>query len=230
MAALKVLCSIGLQGAFVSLKPEMEKRTGLSLDVDYGVATAFRKNIADGVEFDVAILTRAIIDTLTADNHVVQTSVADIARSGLGLAVRRNAAKPDIGSVDALKRTVLAAGSIASSANGLAGFYFLDVLDSLGIADQIMPKLKLETAGGYAAEIAARGDAEMAVQLVSEILPVAGVELVGPFPEAIQKYATLSAGVSARSRQTNAAQAIIRLLADPLADGPLKAHGLERCE
>jgi molybdate transport system substrate-binding protein len=230
MVVLKVLCSIGLQGAYASLKPEMEKRAGVLLDTDYGVATTFKKNIEEGVEFDVAILTQQVIAGLVADDRVVPTSVVDIARSGLGVAVRSKAPKPDIDTVDSLTKTLLAAGSIASSANGLAGFYFLDVLDTLNIADQIKPKLKLETTGGYAAEITARGDAEMAVQLISEIMPVTGVELVGPFPKALQKYAILSAGVSTRSKHVAAAHAIIQFLASPLADGPLKLRGLDRCE
>jgi molybdate transport system substrate-binding protein len=230
MTALKVLCSIALQNTIVALRPELEKRVGCEIHVRYGVATTFKKNIDDGESFDVAILTRSVIEDLVIDGRIVISSYVDVARSGLGLAVRLNAPKPEIGSIEALKRTLLAAASVASSKNGLAGFYFMEVLEDLGIAQQIRPKLKLETAGGYAAEITARGDAEMAVQLVSEILPVAGVELVGSFPPALQRYAILSAGVSTLSSRKMEAAAIIEFLMDPITDAALLARGLERCE
>jgi molybdate transport system substrate-binding protein len=229
MTALKVLCSIALQDAMVALKPELENRVESEVQVRYGVATAFKTNIDDGDDFDVAILTRSIIGELVMGGSILLSSFVDVARSGLGLAVRLNAPKPDISSIEALKRALLAAPSVASSKNGLAGFHFMDVLENLGIAQQIVPKLKLETTGGYAAEIVARGDAEMAVQLVSEILPVAGVVLVGPFPPAAQKYAILSAGVSTGSKRKMEAAAVIRFLMDPHADEILQARGLDRC-
>jgi len=164
---LKVLCTIGIQDAFTVLASTLEQYTGTAIDVSFGVAIMFKEKIKEGADFDVAILTRSIVEDLVASGDIVPSSVFDVARSGLGLAVRQNAPKPDIGTVDSLKRTLLEADSIASSGNGLAGFYFMDVLAELGIAERIRPKLKLDTSGGYAAQIAARGDAQLAVQLVS---------------------------------------------------------------
>jgi molybdate transport system substrate-binding protein len=229
MTGLKVLCSIALQDAVVALKHELETCVGSEVQFQFGVATTFKTIIDQGEDFDVALLTRSIVHELVLRGDIIASSFVDVARSGLGLAVRLDALKPDIGSVEALKGVLLGAPSIASSKNGLAGAYFMDVLGDLGIAQQIMPKLKLEATGGYAAEIVARGDAEMAVQLVSEILPVAGVVLVGPFPAGAQKYATLSAGVSTVSKQRKTAAAIIRFLMDHHLDDVLQACGLNRC-
>ena len=229
MTGLKVLCSIALQDALLGLKQKLETCVGCEVRLQFGVATTFKSIIEAGGDFDAALLTRSIIDELVLGGNVIALSVVDVAKSGLGLAVRLDAVKPDIGSVEALKAALLAAPSIASSKNGLAGVYFLDVLRELGIAQQIMPKLKLETAGGYAAELIARGDAELAVQLVSEILPVAGAALVGPFPAGAQKYAILSAGVSTASKQKEKAAAILRFLVGPHVDEVLQARGLQRC-
>lgn len=229
MTPLKVLCSIALQDAVLGLKHKLETCVGCEVRFQFGVATTFKSIIEEGEDFDVALLTQSILSDLVLSGNIIALSVVDIARSGLGLAVKLDAVKPDIGSVEALKAALLAAPSIASSKNGLAGVYFLDVLRELGIAQQIVPKLKLETAGGYAAEIVAKGDAELAVQLVSEILPVAGAALVGPFPAAAQKYAILSAGVSTVSKQKEKAAAIMQFLMGPDVDEVLQSRGLTRC-
>ena len=225
---LKVLCTIGIQDAFTALASTLEQYTGTAIDVSFGVAIMFKEKIKEGADFDVAILTRSIVEDLVASGDIVPSSVFDVARSGLGLAVRQNAPKPDIGTVDSLKRTLLEADSIASSGNGLAGFYFMDVLAELGIAERIRPKLKLDTSGGYAAQIAARGDAQLAVQLVSEIMPVPGVELAGVFPPAVQKYAVLSAGISTASSHSSVAAALIERLRDPAVEPTFAARGLQR--
>ncbi|MGY4155512.1 molybdate transport system substrate-binding protein [Bradyrhizobium sp. USDA 4461] len=227
--SLKVLCTIGIQNAFTALLPQLEQQAKAAIDVTFGVATAFKENIENGTEFDVAILTKAIAGELANTGKINAASVVDIARSGLGLAVRTGAAKPDISSVESLKATLFEAESIASSGNGLAGFYFLDILAELGIADQIKPKLKLDYSGGYAAQLTARGEAPLAVQLVSELLPVDGVELVSSFPDAIQRYAILSAGVNASTRQSASATALIKSLIAPVADQVFESRGLMRC-
>lgn len=229
MTAVKVLCSIALQDAVLGLKHKLEACVGCEVRFQFGVATTFKSAIEEGEDFDVALLTQSIIDKLASSGNIIALSIVDVAKSGLGLAVRLDAMKPDIGSVGALKATLLAAPSIASSKNGLAGVYFLDVLRELGITQQIVPKLKLETAGGYAAEIVARGDAELAVQLLSEILPVSGAALVGPFPAGAQKYAILTGGVSTVSKQKEKAAAIMQFLVSPEVDEVLQSRGLTRC-
>lgn len=226
---LRVLCTIGLQDAFTVLIPELQRASRTEIDVRYGVATKFVTDIQDDADFDIAILPRSFLDDLVKTGHITERTVTNIARSGLGLAVQQDVTKPDITTAESLKRTLLEAKTIATSATGLAGFYFTDVLDDLGIFSQVKPKLRLEMTGGYAAEIAARGEAEMAVQLVSEILPVAGVALVGPFPASVQKYAVIAAGLSPVAKQAEAATSVVRYLLDPVTDIPLKARGLERC-
>jgi molybdate transport system substrate-binding protein len=225
---LRVLSSIGIQGAFTALASTLEQQIGASIDVSFGTAALFKKEIEDGADFDVAILTKSVIGDLVASGRIAHSSVFDIARSGLGLAVRQHAPKPDIGSVDGLKRTLLDAESVASSSTGLAGAYFTEVLAELGITDRMTSRIRLDTSGGYAAQITAKGDAQLAVQLVSEILPVRGVELVGTFPDAVQKYAMLSAGISSMTRALSAATALIEHLRDPSVEQIFASCGLER--
>ena len=225
---MKVLCSIGIQDAFLALMSRLEKHTGASIDVSFGIATVFKENIVDGAVFDVAILTRAIAEDLVKTGHIISPTV-DIARSGLGLAVPHGAPKPKIATADLLKRTLLEAESIASSGNGLAGSYFMDVLAELGIAKQVQSKIKLDNSGGYAAQLAAKGEAQFAVQLVSEILPVSGVELVDSFPETVQKYAILSAGKGRLCQAQLPATALIEYLRSAAVTETFAQRGLERC-
>ncbi len=225
---LRVLSTIGIQGALTALVSTLEQQAGASIDVSFGTAAVFKKKIEDGADFDVAILTRSVIGDLAANGRIASSSVFDIARSGLGLAVRQHARKPDIDSIDSLKRTLLDAESVASSSTGLAGAYFMEVLAELGITDRMTPKIRLDTSGGYVAEITARGEAQLAVQLVSEILPVRGVELVGTFPDPVQKYAILSAGISSMTRASSAATALIGRLQDPSVEAIFASCGLER--
>jgi molybdate transport system substrate-binding protein len=225
---LRVLSSIGIQGALTALASTLEQKIGANIDVSYGTASVFKEKIEAGAEFDVAILTNSVIEDLVVSGHVAPSSVFNIARSGLGLAVRQHAPKPDIGSVQSLKQALLDAESVASSSSGLAGTYFMEVLAGLGITDRMKSKIRLDTSGGYAAEITARGDAQLAVQLVSEILPVRGVDLVGTFPDAIQKYAILSAGISSVTRALSAATALVGYFREPGLEALFASCGLER--
>jgi molybdate transport system substrate-binding protein len=225
---LRILSTVGVRGALTALFPELEQHTGSKIDISFGTAAVFRKEIEEGREFDVAILTKSAISDLAAAGSIDASSVSAVARSRMGLAMRKNAPKPDIGSVDNLKQTLLAADSIASSKTGLAGIYFSEVLSELGIASQIEPKIRLETSGGFAAQLIVTGDAQLAVQLVSEILPVRGVELAGVFPDVLQRYGVFSAGVGSRAKEPSSAAAFTRYLTDPSLEALFTSWGLER--
>jgi molybdate transport system substrate-binding protein len=225
-AELKVLSSNGTSAIVRAIGADFERRTGHVLTLKIDVAALLQKEIEGGETFDVAILTRAVVDELVAQRRIDARTAADIARSGIGVAVRAGAAKPDIGTSEAFRRTMLAAGSVAYTTVGGSGIHFLKMAERLGIADAVKAKSRTQP-GGIVAELVAKGEAELAVQQISELLPVAGVELVGPFPPDLQLITLFSAGMSAKSRNPEAAQALIRFFAESDALRAIKAAGME---
>ena len=164
------------------------------------------------------------------DGKVIADTRTNLVRSGLGVGVRTGAPKPDITSVEAFKRALIAAKSVAyidPAAGGSSGIYLSGLFDKLGIAGEIKPKAKLKR-GGYVAELIANGEAELGLHQISEILPVKGVKLVGPLPAEIQNYTTYAAAVGTDAKQAAAANAMVKLLAGPAAEAVLKARGMER--
>ena len=180
--------------------------------------------IQDGAVFDVAILPRPELDDLIALGAIVGDSAADVARSAVGLAVRAGAAKPDIGSVEALRRTLLQVESIGYS-DGPSGAYVAGLLAKLGIAEAVAAKLKLTS--GPVAELVARGEAELGMQQIIAILPVAGAELVGPLPAELQNVIIYAAGRSSRAPDTQAAMAFLTFMRGEQAKQLMRANGLE---
>jgi len=179
MADIKILSTHAVQEVLCELGPLFERAGGSSLAIDYDPANALKRRIEGGAAFDVVIVTRPVIDALVRQGKVNREACTDIGRSGLGVAVRQGAAKPDITTVDALKRALLAARSLVRSKDGTSGLYFETLLDRLGIANAMHDKIVLGPSGRIA-ELVARGEAEMAVQQIPELLPVKGVEYVGP--------------------------------------------------
>jgi molybdate transport system substrate-binding protein len=166
-----------------------------------------------GAAADVAVLTDEIIDDLVRRGMIMAGSRVDLARSGIGIAVRKGASKPDIGSPEALKNALLAAKSIAHSRTGMSGIYFPTVLARLGIADAVKSRILMPESGRPVGELVASGEAELGVQQISELLPVAGIEMVGPLPPALQKITTFSAGTLASTQDRGAATALVKFLA-----------------
>jgi molybdate transport system substrate-binding protein len=169
--------------------------------------------ISQGATADMAIITRPAIDRLVGVGKIVAGSAADIAQSGVGLAVRAGAPKPDIATVEAFKRTLLAAKSIAFSRIGASGIHFGEVIERLGIAAEVRRKAII--GDSYVGEIAARGEAELAVQQISELMPVAGIDIVGPLPGDLQKISVFSAGIFTAARNPAGAAKLIAYLALP---------------
>jgi molybdate transport system substrate-binding protein len=157
---------------------------------------------------------------------VVAGSRIDLARSGIGIAVRKGARKPDIGTPDALKHSLLAAKSVAHSKTGLSGIYFPTVLARLGIADAMKSKIVMPEPGNPVGEVVAKGDAEIGVQQISELLPVAGVEVVGPLPAELQRITTFTAGVLTAAKEPDTAKALVKFVAAESLS-LLKGKGLE---
>jgi molybdate transport system substrate-binding protein len=223
---MKVLCTNGLKTVMLDLVPAFERTTGTKLTITWGSTNGLLKELDAGASGDLTILTAEVIDDLIKRGKVAAGSRVDLARSGIGIAVRKGATKPAIGTPDALKHALLAAKSVAHSKTGLSGIYFPTVLARLGIADAMKSKIVMPEPGNPVGEVVAKGDAELGVQQISELLPVAGVDIVGPLPAELQKITTFSAGLLAGAKDPDTAKALVKFVAAeslPL----LKGKGLE---
>jgi molybdate transport system substrate-binding protein len=223
-AEIKVLASTAVKTVLEELGPQFEKATGNKLTFTIAPAAVLKSQIDQGAAFDVAILTVPLTDGLAGEGKIDTTRTA-IAHAGIGVAIHKGAPKPDIGTTEAFKRALLNAKSVGFTAAGASGVYLKTLFEKLGIADELKPRLKL-LAGG-AGEAAANGEVEIGLTQISEILPYANAELVGPLPADIQSYTYFSAGVSAASKEADAAKAFVKFLAAPAALPVLKAKGME---
>jgi molybdate transport system substrate-binding protein len=225
-AEIKVLISNALKSTMEELAPQFEKATENKLVITFGAAAELKTSIEKGAPMDVGILTAAVTDDLIKEGKLTATGRADIARSGAGLAGRKGAPKPDISTTDAFKHALLESKSIAYVAAGATAPYILSLFDRLGIADQVKPKLKPQPTSNPAAKAVANGEAELGITQISEILPYAGAELIGPLPAEVQLYTVYPAAVAADTKAPDAAKALIKLLTGPAAIAVLKAKGL----
>jgi molybdate transport system substrate-binding protein len=223
-AAIEVLGTLAVRGVLLEVEPDFCARTGLSFMAGYKSTNAQLLAISAGATGDVAIMTREGIDRLVGEGKIVAGSTADVCKSGVGLAVRAGAPKPDIATVEAFKRTLLAAKSIAFSRIGASGIHFAEVIQRLGIDAEIRRKATISDS--YVGEIAARGEAELAVQQISELMPVAGIDIVGPLPGDLQKISVFSAGVFAAAKNPAGAAKLVAYLASPGLAPVLARKGL----
>ena len=227
-ADLKIMSSIGVRDALEEFAPDFERQTGHHVTVIFDTASVLRSRIESGEHFDVAILTRGITQTLASEGSLVAETQTDIARSGVGIAVRSGAAKPDISTPDALRQALLTAHSIAYSKEGASGAHFLAVLKRLGILEQIEPRLRVPSATrARVADMVAAGEAELGVQLISEIVPVRGVELLGPLPDPLQQLTILTGAVGVNSDEPEVAREFLRRLKSPEAAAVIRSKGQE---
>lgn len=221
-AEIKVLASTAVKTTLEELAPQFEKATGNKVDITFGPAAALKAKIDDGAAFDVAVLTVPVTDSLVGKIDMARTIVA---HSGIGVAIRKGAPKPDIGTTEAFKQTLLHARSIGFTAAGATGAYLKTLFARLGIEDKLDAKLK--PLPGPAGEAAAKGDVEIGMTQISEILPYPGAELVGPLPPDIQSYTYFSAAASVASKEADVAKAFIKFLVAPPALAVITAKGME---
>jgi molybdate transport system substrate-binding protein len=224
-ADLKVLSGNGPRAAVRDLCAQFERATGNKIDVRFGVNVEVKNKVEAGESFDVVIGNPPIVDALIKDGTVVGPRV-DIGRAGLGVAVRSGAPKPDIASVESFKHALLSTKAVAFPGKGASGIYFVSLLDRLGIAAEMKPKLRPMQAEDTV-EVVARGEADMVVVVATRIVDVAGVDLVGPIPEELQTKIGFAAGLSAAAKEPEAAKALIRFLTAPASAPTLKAKGVE---
>ncbi len=227
-AEIRVLSSIALKSVAEELFPQFEKSTNHKVVVQFGLAARQKQKVESGEPFDLIVVTPAMLDDLIKQGKVAADTRAIVARSGLALIIKAGARKPDIGTVDALKRTLLDAKSITYTKEGASGVLFAGVIQKLGIADALAAKTQYTSAGEEASANVVSGKAELGVLPVSEILPVKGAELGGVFPGETQQYIVMAAGVSANAAEGAAARDLLKFLMAPSALHVLEAKGMER--
>jgi len=205
--------------------PEFERTTGHKLNVSVDLAAVVVRRVNAGEPFDIAVATPAQIDALVKDGKLVADTRTDLTRAGIGVEVRKGAPKPDIGSVDAFKRAMLAAKSIGYLKIGTSGALVAAMLQRIGLSDAIKDKLVLPE-DDVVSEMVAEGKIEIGMVNISQILTSPGVDLVGPLPPELQAYIVFSGGVSSKSAAPEAARALIRFFKGP-AVRVIKAQGME---
>jgi molybdate transport system substrate-binding protein len=227
---VRVMTSGGTAAAFVTLAPQFERATGhkvVTLATSTGLgADSIASRVRRGEPVDVIILSRAQIDELAGEGKVVAASRVDLARSSIGMAVRKGAPKPDISNVDALKRALVQAKSVAYSAQVSGMYLTTELFPRLGIADQ-MTKKGIRVDVGRVGAVVARGEAEIGFQQISELMEVEGVDLVGPLPAEVQRVTVFTAAVTVSSKSSGAAKALIEFLASPRGTEVMKKSGLD---
>ena len=223
---VEVFTANSMRGVLAALGPEFERSSGYALKISYDPAKVMLRRIAAGESADVAILGSAAIDTLVSQGKIDASTRKPIARCGVGVAVRRGAPRPDVSSPDALKKTLLDTRSIIFTTEGASGIHFSTVIEKLGIADVVKAKAHRQT-GGLVAEVLARGEVELAVQQIPELLAVEGVELAGPLPEPLQAPSVSAAGVFTGASEREGARALIDFLSTPESLQVFYARGHE---
>jgi molybdate transport system substrate-binding protein len=223
---IKLLASNALRSVLQDIAPQFEQASGHKLVTTFGSTGNLTASIDKGTPFDVTIMSADALDNLIKRGAVAGPRL-DIARSGIGVAYRKGAPKPDISTAAALKATLLAAKSVSFNPQGLSGSHMLTVLDKMGIAAEVRSKLKVPAVS--AAEDVAKGLAEVGITQSSEILPHAaeGAKLAGPLPPEVQLYTAFSIAVGSQAQQSDAAKTLIAFLRGPALVPVLKAKGLE---
>ena len=224
-ADIRVLSTNALKTSLEALMPQFEKATEHKVVFVWGPAANLKTQIEKGEAFDATILTTAGIDDLVKQGKLDGATRTPLARSGIGVAVRKGASRPDISTTEAFKRALLSANSVTYVEQGASGIYLKDLFVRLGIADALKPKLKL--APTAAAEFVASGEAEIGMTQISEILPYTDAELVGPLPADIQLTTVFSAGVATDSKDAAAAKAFLAFLNSAAANAVKKSKGLD---
>jgi molybdate transport system substrate-binding protein len=223
---VRVLSTLALMGAVRSLAGRYQSAGGAHIDADFAPTLGLLDRLRGGETADVVILTKQALDDLATQGSVVAASCVDLARSYVGIAVKAGAAHPDIATEPALRATLLGARAIAYSRIGASGIFFAQLIGRLGIASEINARARI-IPSGLTAALLVSGEADLAVQQISELKQVAGVEVVGPIPRGLQTAAVISAGRWAASAKPVQADALLKYLASPEVAPVLRESGLE---
>jgi len=227
---LNVMTSGGFTAAYRELVPEFERKTGHKIITAYGASMgnapdSIPSRLQRGEPADLVILASSALDELVKQGKVVPGSRVDLADSIIGMAVGAGAPKPDISTVEAFKRTLLSAKSIAYSDSASGVYLSTELFPRLGIADKIRSKCK-RIQSEMVGSVVARGDAEIGFQQMSELLPISGITIVGPLPTAVQRVTVFSGGVTVGARQPEIAAQLLRFFASEQAARAIERSGL----
>jgi molybdate transport system substrate-binding protein len=224
-AELKVLSSNAAKEAYTELFPQFEKASGHKIVITWAGTNDIKKKIAAGEVYDVIVIASPEMDAFIKDGKVAAGSKADLVKSGVGVAVKAGAPKPDFSSAEALKKTLVAAKSVGYS-QGPSGVYMVGLFERMGIADQVTVKAKVVTPGVPVATVVRSGEAEIGFQQVSELIHEPGIDFLGPLPAEIQRITTFSGGIHTQAKEPAAAKALQSFLTAPERAPVLKKHGL----
>jgi molybdate transport system substrate-binding protein len=230
--AIKVLSTTAMKMVFEALAPGFERDTGNRLSVILGPSAQLEKRLAEGETADVAILARAGAEDLIAHGKIAAGPLVEVARSSIGIAVPKGAAKPDIATAESFKRALLAAKSIAVSkpvGGGASGAHMAKIFERLGIADVMTAKAKYGSGGaaGLAGLVVLRGEADIGIQQMAELMAVVGIDVVGPLPAELQSVTAFTAAIPTNASHPEAGRGVIDLLTTPAAKTVIRAMGLE---
>jgi predicted neuraminidase/ABC-type molybdate transport system substrate-binding protein len=228
---IRVVTSGAFTAAYLELVPQFERATGHKVVTAFGAsigpaASAIPNRLQRGEPIDLVILAASALDALITDGKVAAGSRVDLVRSSIGMAVRAGAPKPDISTLEAFKRTLLSATSIGFSSSASGVYFFTELFPRLGIADAVRAKSRMVDSGPVGALLVS-GEVEIGFQQISELLPVAGIDYVGPLPSGAQRVTVFSAGIVAGAKSPAAAKALVDFLASPAAVGAIRKSGLE---
>src|SRR5688572_23850198 len=224
-AEITVWTARAIATVLAEIGPQFERATGHKLTISTDLSSGFARRMEAGEPFDLLISSSSSFDAWIKDGKISAETRTNIARSGIGVGVRAGAPKPDISSVEAFKRALLDAKSIAYLRVG-SGVYLADLMERLGIAEAIKPKLTRPDSD-IVSELVAKGEVELGMVVMTQILTTPGVDLVGPLPSEIQSYVMFTAGVSANSKAPHASKQLIQFLKGPKAVSTIKAQGME---
>jgi molybdate transport system substrate-binding protein len=227
-APVRALSSNGVRGAIEQLAPQCERTVGRELAIEFGTSASIRQRIADGEDVDIAFVTTEVVAELAKGGHVVASSITPLGRAGIGIGVRIGARPHDIGTADAIKQVLLRARSVSYAQDGASRVHIERMFEQLGIAAEMKAKTILEQGSVRAAARVVEGDAELLLTLVSEILPVADMDLLGPLPGEFQSYISFDGALGAHAADAAAARAFVACMASPQATPVFAAKGIER--
>ena len=223
---MRLFASGALKEAYLDLLPNFERASGHSVKALWSNTTDIRKRVAEGEIADLVILGSDGTEALIKDGKLVASTRTAFARSGIYVAVRAGAPRPDIGSAEALKKALLAAKSVAHS-GGASGTYIVTMLQKLGIYDEVRTKAVVTRPNEPVGGKLVAGDAEIGFHQLSELLPVKGIDIIGPLPAEIQRVTVFSGALHSAAKAPDAANALARFLISPAAADTIRKHGLE---
>jgi len=227
-ADLKVLCTNGIKAVVEDLLPKFERDSGDKVTILFEPSTQLRKRVDAGEAFDLVIMTTTLIDEEIKSGKLAADSRTFLARSGLGVSIRSGAKKPNIATVNAFKSALLGAESITYATQGASAAPFEVLVAKLGITSQLKPKYNLRNTAAEVGDAVSQGVVELGIAPVSEILPVRGVDLVGPFPKEVQSYVELTGATGVSAKQQAEARKLLAFLIAPANLPVYKLKGMER--